>query len=107
MAQQESYCLDVFMEGDEILRENLLDFLKKEKSDFGITCGQFGMWGTMRTFRVLTPQAKALTFHIIRTIKGAEDYSYDEYYSQKKAENSMFWDPDKNKQFEIIESCFG
>lgn len=106
MAQQGSYCLDVFIDGEEILREELLDFLKKEKMKFEITKGQYGMWGDIRVLRVLTPQAKALADHISKTIKDACDYSYDDYDSQKKAENSQFWNPGNNNPFDIVKSYF-
>lgn len=104
MEQQKSYCLDVFIEGEEKLRENLIDFLKKVRKDFDVTKGQCGNWKSMRSLRILTPQAKQLTFYMLKNIGGAEDYSYDEFYSKDKAEGSPFWDPDKNKPFDFVDS---
>lgn len=107
---QESYCLDVFFDGGEILRENLIELLKKERKnfDFDVSKGQCGNWEEVPLLRILTPHAKTLTEYILRNIKGSEDYSYDEYYAKEKAENSKFWDKEKNKNkpFDFIESYF-
>ena len=99
MVERISYCLDVFIDGEEILRENLIDFLSNTHGDFDLSLAQCGNWGDNLSLRILTGGANKLLAHILRNVDGAVHYSYDEYYAKNKANSSVFWDPDKHKPF--------
>lgn len=107
MTQETSYCLDIFIDGDTSLRKEIVELLKKNRDSLGFEIGegQFGNWEGLISLRILTPKPKLLTEYIIKNIKFANNYSYDEHSSEKKANSSRFWKPEKNKTFDFILPC--
>ena len=99
MVERKSYCLDVFIDGQEVFRQNLIDFLRSIHRDFDLNIAQCGNWGGSLSLRILTGEASKLLAHILRNVDGAVHYSYDEHYTKDQAEKSVFWDSGKHKPF--------
>lgn len=102
MSERITYCLDIFIENGQKLRDELVIFLKNIKGGaIAFTELQFGEWTVMKSIRIRTLQAEELRDYIIQNLSGSENYSYDVFFSKEKAENSWFWDPDNNKPFTV------
>jgi hypothetical protein len=90
----ESYCLDVRLGCEEQHREELIEFLKENRDQFGVTKAQCGVWEGRKLLRIQTPKGGELARALIEGLSKGDENVYEVHDTVADATHSLHWLPD-------------